>query len=61
MFVDGDRYLESDTVFGVRSSCIGNYVRHEPGQAPDGTKIEEPFYTLTHEFVLNPVRVPAPA
>ncbi len=61
MFVDGDAYLESDTVFGVRSSCIGNYIRHEPGQAPDGTKLNEPFYTLTQEFVLNPLPVPAHA
>jgi hydroxyquinol 1,2-dioxygenase len=61
MFVDGDPYLESDTVFGVRSSCIGDYVRHEAGQAPDGTKASEPFYTMTQEFVLNPVKVPAHA
>jgi hydroxyquinol 1,2-dioxygenase len=56
MFVDGDPYLESDTVFGVRSSCIGNYVRHESGTAPDGTRMDEPFYAMANEFVLNPVR-----
>jgi hydroxyquinol 1,2-dioxygenase len=61
MFVDGDPYLESDTVFGVRSSCIGHYVRHEPGLAPDGTRVNEPFYTLTQEFVLNPVKMPVHA
>jgi hydroxyquinol 1,2-dioxygenase len=61
MFVDGDPYLESDTVFGVRSSCIGYYVRHEAGLAPDGTRVNEPFYTLRQEFVLNPVKMPAHA
>jgi hydroxyquinol 1,2-dioxygenase len=61
IFVDGDPHLESDAVFGVRSSCIGRYVRHNAGRAPDGTKMDEPFYTLTQEFVLNPVRGNEPA
>ena len=61
MFVDGDPHLESDTVFGVRSSCIGSYIPHEAGQAPDGTKVDGPFYTMTHEFVLNPARASAHA
>jgi len=61
VFVDGDPHLESDAVFGVRSSCIGRYIRHEPGPAPDGTTMSEPFYTMTHEFVLNPVQAAAGA
>jgi hydroxyquinol 1,2-dioxygenase len=55
VFVEGDAYLDSDAVFGVRSSCIGNYVRHEPGIAPGGTRLEVPFYTLDYEFVLQPL------
>jgi hydroxyquinol 1,2-dioxygenase len=55
VFVQGDSYLDSDAVFGVRSSCIGNYVRHEPGIAPDGTRLEVPFYTLDYEFLLQPL------
>ena len=39
----------------VRSSCIGNYVRHGPGVAPDGTRLEVPFYTLDYQFVLQPL------
>jgi hydroxyquinol 1,2-dioxygenase len=53
VFVADDTYLDSDAVFGVRSSCIGDYVRHEPGLAPDGTRLEMPFYTLDYEFVLQ--------
>ena len=53
VFVEGDAYLDADAVFGVRSSCIGKYVRHEPGVAPDGTRLEVPFYTLDYEFVLQ--------
>ena len=54
LFRDGDPYLDSDVVFGVRSSLIGDFVRHEKGPAPDGSKIRGPFYTLSHDFVLAP-------
>jgi hydroxyquinol 1,2-dioxygenase len=56
VFRNGDKYLDSDAVFGVRSSLIADWVRREPGIAPDGTRMETPFYTLDFDFVLNPVR-----
>ena len=46
VFRDGDRYLDSDAVFGVRSSLIGDWVRHERGGATS--------YTLDFDLVLNP-------
>jgi len=52
VFVEGAAYIDSDAVFGVRSSCIGRFVRHEAGQAPDGASLNEPFYTLDYTFVL---------
>ena len=55
IFRDGDAYLDSDAVFGVRSSLIGDFVRHEAGTAPDGTPMSEPFYTLKQTFTLAPV------
>ena len=55
VFVQGDAYLDADAVFGVRSSCIGDYVRHEPGVAPDDTRLTVPFYTLDYEFLLQPL------
>ena len=55
VFREGDSYLDSDVVFGVRSSLIGDYQRHEPGKAPDGSVVDQPFYTLQFGFVLNPV------
>ncbi len=48
VFRDGDKYLDSDAVFGVRSSLIADWVKHE---AKDG---EPAFYTLDYDFVLNP-------
>jgi hydroxyquinol 1,2-dioxygenase len=53
VFAEGDEYLDSEAVFGVRSSCIGNYVRHEPGTAPDETWVVSPFYTLDYTFKLE--------
>ena len=53
IFRDGDRYLNSDVVFGVRTSLIGDFVRHEPGPAPDGSRLTVPFYTLNRDFVLD--------
>jgi hydroxyquinol 1,2-dioxygenase len=53
VFRDGDRYLDSDAVFGVRSSLITTWDRHEAGPLPDGTSSAVPFYTLKFDFVLN--------
>jgi hydroxyquinol 1,2-dioxygenase len=49
VFRDGDEYLDSDAVFGVRSSLVADWIRHEP----DATE-PEPWYSLDFEFVLNP-------
>lgn len=54
VFRSGGTYLDSDVVFGVRSSLIADWRHHEPGQAPDGSMTEIPFYTLEYDFVLNP-------
>jgi hydroxyquinol 1,2-dioxygenase len=45
VFRDGDRYLDSDAVFGVRQSLVADWVKQ-----PDGG------YRLDYDFVLNPVR-----
>ena len=54
IFRDGDKYLDSDAVFGVRSSLIGDYVQHDAGKSPDGTAMSEPFFTLDQDFVMAP-------
>ena len=53
VFRSGDRYLDSDAVFGVRSSLIADWKRCEAGLAPDGTMMDRPFSTLDFTFVLN--------
>lgn len=56
VFRNGDQHLDSDAVFGVRSTLIADWARHEPGQAPDGTRCDTPFHTLRYDFVLAPER-----
>src|SRR3954453_23880566 len=52
VFVEGDEYLDSDAVFGVRSHLIGPFEHHEPGTAPDGKTMDEPFWTMRYDLVL---------
>ena len=60
VFRDGDPYLESDAVFGVRSSLVASWLRHPAGPTPDGQGVlDTPFHTLKFDFVLNPVSVHA--
>jgi hydroxyquinol 1,2-dioxygenase len=54
VFKEGDPHLDSDAVFGVKSSLITRFERHEPGTAPDGTKMDVPFYTMNYDFILAP-------
>jgi len=61
VFRNGDRYLDSDAVFGVRSSLIADWIEHAPGATPDGGASAVPFYTLDFRFVLNPVAAPLAA
>lgn len=53
VFREGDRYLDSDAVFGVRSSLIARWEHQTSAVAPDGSPMEQPFYTLNFDFVLN--------
>jgi len=54
VFVEGDSYLESDAVFGVKNSLVAEFKRHDPGVAPDGKRIERAFYTVSFDFGLKP-------
>ena len=49
IFREPDAYLDSDVVFGVRSSLIGKFERHERGPLAHA-----PYFTLSQRFVLAP-------
>ncbi len=53
VFRRGGEYLDSDAVFGVRPSLVADWIRHEPGVAPDGSRRDTPYWSLDFDFVLN--------
>ena len=52
LFDREDPYINRDAVFADVQSLQADFVRHEPGVAPDGTTVDEPFVTLDWTFVL---------
>ncbi len=52
LYLEGDPYLDSDVVFGVRSSLIVNPVRHDSPDEAAGYGVTAPFYTLNYDFEL---------
>jgi hypothetical protein len=56
LFDDESRYLDSDVVFGVKSSLVKHFERHEPGEPerPAGVGPTDCWYSLEHDFVLAP-------
>jgi hydroxyquinol 1,2-dioxygenase len=54
VFVDGDQYLDSDAVFGVKSSLIQGFDHHpDGGETPDGRDIGGgEYWTMQYDFVL---------
>jgi hydroxyquinol 1,2-dioxygenase len=53
IFRAGDKYIDSDAVFGVRSSLIVDWKHHDPGVTPDGSVSQTSFYTVAYDFVLS--------
>lgn len=54
LFVEGDPYLESDAVLGVKASLVVPFEAHLAGIAPDGQVCAAPFFTAAYDFRLAP-------
>jgi hydroxyquinol 1,2-dioxygenase len=52
LFVEGDEYLDSDAVFGVKHSLIVDFKACSPGPAPDGRRSDAPFFAAEYDFRL---------
>jgi len=55
LFVAGSEHLDSDAVFGVKNSLVTDFALHPPGIAPDGSRVEVPWYTAEFDFGLKRV------
>ncbi|HZV93980.1 MAG TPA: intradiol ring-cleavage dioxygenase [Caldimonas sp.] len=53
VFRSGDPYLDSDVVFGVRSSLVSDFVAHARGTGPHAGDIDLPYHTLDFDFVVQ--------
>lgn len=54
LFAEGDPYLESDAVFGVKESLIVPFVRSESKEEAASFLIDTPFYKVDYDFVMEP-------
>jgi hydroxyquinol 1,2-dioxygenase len=59
IFVDSSAHLDDDAVFGVKSSLIEPFVRHDSAEDAAALGVGTPFYTLERDFVLVPALVSA--
>ncbi len=53
LFQRGCPYIETDVVYGVKEPLIVDFVKKPAGQAPNGEKVDTPFYVITYDFVLQ--------
>jgi len=54
VFDEDDQYLDTDAVFGVRSSLLATFERHEGGGAPDGRAMSGPWSSTEFDLVIAP-------
>jgi len=61
IYVQDDKFLETDVQFGVTRRLVGNYVRHE-NEKPPAPDVTGPWYSLDYNFVMEQgaTRLPRP-
>jgi len=54
LFEKGDKYIETDVVFGVKEPLITTFNKMPAGaKAPTGETMNEPFYVVNYDFVMQ--------
>jgi len=54
LFQKGDAYIETDVVYGVKEPLIVEFQSKPAGaKAPNGKIVNEPFYVVNYDFVLE--------
>jgi hydroxyquinol 1,2-dioxygenase len=54
VFDESDQYLDTDAVFGVRSSLLGTFEHHDGGSAPDGRAMTGGWSSCRFDLILAP-------
>jgi hydroxyquinol 1,2-dioxygenase len=55
LYMNGDPYLDSDAVFGVRESLVVDFVKHESAEEAAQYGVRAPFHTVHYDFALEPL------
>ena len=54
VFIDGDEYIDSDVVFGVKNELIAKVEKRTDAKMPDGKDAPSPWHLMTYEFRMKP-------
>jgi hydroxyquinol 1,2-dioxygenase len=60
VFVEGDKYLDSDVVFGVKNELIAKVEKRTDPMMPDGKPAGGPWHLMTYNFRVKPGQGNAP-
>jgi hydroxyquinol 1,2-dioxygenase len=53
IFQAGDRYIDTDVVFGVKEPLIVDFKKKSAGRTPSGETSDKPFYEVKYDFTLQ--------
>lgn len=53
VFVEGDEYLDSDAVFGVKESLIVPFIQNDSADEADRYGFDAPFHEVDYDFTLR--------
>jgi len=60
VFIDGDKYLDTDVVFGVKNELIAKIEKRTDPVTPDGKPVTGPWHLMTYAFRMKPGEGAAP-
>jgi hydroxyquinol 1,2-dioxygenase len=60
VFIDGDKYLDSDVVFGVKDELVADVEPRRDATMPDGKPADGPWHLMTYDFRMKPGQGNAP-
>jgi hydroxyquinol 1,2-dioxygenase len=54
VFLDGDQYLRSDVVFGVKEELIARVEQRSDPALPNGESVSGPWHLMSYDFQMKP-------
>ena len=60
VFIEGDKYLDSDVVFGVKNDLVSRVEKRSDQTMPDGKPAAAPWHLMSYEFRMKPGKGVAP-